>query len=247
MFSLFYCREISFLTMVTKQGIIKKTLLSEYEYQRKGGKIAINLDEGDELLFVTKTNGVNELILATREGNAVRFDESNVRPMGRSARGVRGIKLKGDDYVVGVVNVEEDKKLLTVTEKGFGKRTDFDDFRLMKNRGGGGVICHNLTDKTGLLAGIISVDDNDDIMMITDSGIIIRTPSEGVSVYSRTASGVIMMRLEEGQKLVNITKVAKEKETEEADSETEGNTEAPIIEAVEIVEASADEASADEE
>ncbi len=211
--------EGEYLTMVTRQGVIKKTLLSEYEYQRKGGKIAINLDEGDELLFVTKTNGENELILATREGNAVRFDEANVRPMGRSARGVRGIRLKGDDYVVGVVNVEDDKKLLTVTENGFGKRTDFDDFRLMKNRGGGGVICHNLTDKTGLLAGIIAVDDEDDIMMITDSGIIIRTPASGVSVYSRTASGVIMMRLEEGQKLVNVTKTAKEEKTEEEGSE----------------------------
>ena len=217
--------EGEYLTMVTRQGIIKKTLLSEYEYQRKGGKIAINLDEGDELLFVTKTNGENEIILATREGNAVRFDESNVRPMGRSARGVRGIRLKGDDYVVGVVNVEDDKKLLTVTENGFGKRTDFEDFRLMKNRGGGGVICHNLTDKTGLLAGIIAVDDEDDIMMITDSGIIIRTPASGVSIYSRTASGVIMMRLEEGQKLVNVTKTAKEEEkTEEEGSEE--NTEA---------------------
>ncbi len=211
--------EGEYLTMVTRQGVIKKTLLSEYEYQRKGGKIAINLDEGDELLFVTKTNGENELILATREGNAVRFDEANVRPMGRSARGVRGIRLKGDDYVVGVVNVEDDKKLLTVTENGFGKRTDFDDFRLMKNRGGGGVICHNLTDKTGLLAGIIAVDDEDDIMMITDSGIIIRTPASGVSIYSRTASGVIMMRLEEGQKLVNVTKTAKEEKTEEEGSE----------------------------
>ena len=109
---------------------------------------------------------------------------------------------------------------MTVTENGFGKRTDFEDFRLMKNRGGGGVICHNLTEKTGLLAGIISVDENDDIMMITDSGIIIRTPSEGVSIYSRTASGVIMMRLDDGQKIVNVTKTAKEEEKEE-DTEAE--------------------------
>jgi DNA gyrase subunit A len=204
-------------------------LLSEYEYQRKGGKIAINLDDGDELLFVTKTDGNNELILATREGNAVRFDESNVRPMGRSARGVRGIKLKGEDCVIGVVNVEEGKKLLTITENGFGKRTEFDDFRLMKNRGGGGVICHNLTDKTGLLAGIISVDDNDDIMMITNEGIIIRTPSSDVSTYSRTASGVIVMRLEEGQRIVNVTKTAKEEEKDEEIVEGEN------IEAVEGV------------
>ena len=221
--------EGEYLTMVTKQGVIKKTLLSEYEYQRKGGKIAINLDEGDELLFVTKTDGNNELILATREGNAVRFDESNVRPMGRSARGVRGIKLKGEDCVIGVVNVEEGKKLLTITENGFGKRTEFDDFRLMKNRGGGGVICHNLTDKTGLLAGIISVDDEDDIMMITNEGVIIRTPSSDVSTYSRTASGVIVMRLEEGQRIVNVTKTAKEEEKDEEIVEGEN------IEAVEGV------------
>ena len=235
--------EGEYLTMVTRQGVIKKTLLTEYAYQRKGGKIAINLDEGDELLFVTKTNGENELILATREGNAVRFDESEVRPMGRSARGVRGIRLKGDDYVIGVVNVEEGKKLLTVTENGFGKRTDFEDFRLMKNRGGGGVICHNLTEKTGLLAGIISVDEDDDIMMITDSGIIIRTPAADVSTYSRTASGVIMMRLDKGQRLVNVTKTAKEEESEETEAEVNetekvetAENEEIVIEKVEIAE-----------
>jgi len=211
--------DYEYLTMVTRQGVIKKTLLSEYEYQRKGGKIAINLDEGDELLFVTKTDGQKQLIIATRNGNAVKFDEGEVRAMGRVSRGVRGIRLKEDDYVIGVVSVEEGKKLLTITENGFGKRTEFDDFRLMKNRGGGGVICHNLTDKTGLLAGIIAVSEDDDVMMITDNGIIIRTPAEGISTYSRTASGVIVMRLEEGQKLVNVTNVAKE---EEEDEETTG-------------------------
>ena len=235
-----------YLTMVTRQGVIKKTLLSEYEYQRKGGKIAINLDEGDELLFVTKTNGENQLIIATKQGNAVRFDEGEVRPMGRSARGVRGIRLKGDDFVIGVVNVEEGKKLLTVTENGFGKRTDFEDFRLMKNRGGGGVICHNLTEKTGLLAGIISVDENDDIMMITDSGIIIRTPSEGVSIYSRTASGVIMMRLDDGQKIVNVTKTAKEEEKDEETANEVSDTENGAAEATPAPE-SAEEAVVAEE
>ncbi len=225
--------EGEYLTMVTRRGVIKKTLLTEYEYQRRGGKIAINLDEGDELLFVTKTNGEHELIIATREGNAVRFEEANVRPMGRVSRGVKGIRLKGDDYVIGVVAIEEGKKLLTITENGFGKRTEFEDFRLMRHRGGGGVICHNLTEKTGLLAGIISVDDEDDIMMITDSGIIIRTPASDVSTYSRTASGVIVMRLDEGQKLVNITKVAKEENDEEL---VEGEA-AEAAEAVEITQA----------
>ncbi len=214
-----------YLTMVTRNGVIKKTLLSEYAYQRKGGKIAINLDEGDELLFVTKTDGERQLIIATRNGSAVKFDESEVRGMGRVSRGVRGIRLKGDDYVIGVVSVEEGKKLLTITENGYGKRTEFDDFRLMKNRGGGGVTCHNLTEKTGLLAGIIAVSDDEDIMMITDGGIIIRTPADNISTYSRTASGVIVMRLEEGQKLVNITNVAKEEESDEGeDGESSAET-----------------------
>ena len=166
--------------------------------------------------------------------------------MGRSARGVRGIRLKGDDYVVGVVNVEEDKKLVTITENGFGKRTEFEDFRLMKNRGGGGVICHNLTEKTGLLAGIISASDDDDIMMITNEGIIIRTPATDISTYSRTAAGVIVMRLEKGQRLVNVTRTAKEEEseeTEEAVDSAEGATEAQetaeefVMETVEATEA----------
>ena len=220
--------DYEYLTMVTRQGVIKKTLLSEYEYQRKGGKIAINLDEGDELLFVTKTDGERQLIIATRNGSAVKFDEGEVRSMGRVSRGVRGIRLKDDDYVIGAVAVEEGKKLLTITENGYGKRTEFDDFRLMKNRGGGGVTCHNLTEKTGLLAGIIAVGDDDDVMMITDSGIIIRTPADGISTYSRTASGVIVMRLEEGQKLVNVTNVAKEEETEDeefSETETSDNSE----------------------
>ena len=208
-----------YLTMVTKRGIIKKTLLSEYEYQRKGGKIAINLDDDDELLFVNKTEGDNELIIATREGNAVRFDERNVRPMGRAARGVRGISLRGEDCVVGVAIVQDDKKLISITENGYGKKTEFEDFRLMKNRGGFGVICHNVNEKTGKLAGILSVDDNDDIMLITDSGIIIRTPAKDISTYSRSASGVIVMRLEDSQKIVNITKVAREEDSEEAESE----------------------------
>jgi len=161
--------------------------------------------------------------LATKNGQAVRFDESQVRPMGRAARGVRGIRLKGDDVVIGVVNIEEDKKLLTITENGFGKKSSFDDFRLMKNRGGGGVTCHNLTEKTGLLAGIIAVDENDDVMMITDSGIIIRVPASDISTYSRTAAGVIVMRLEDGQSIVNITKTIKEEEKDEEAQEDTAN------------------------
>ncbi|MBO5327239.1 MAG: DNA gyrase subunit A [Clostridia bacterium] len=220
----------SYLTMVTKQGVIKRTLLSEYEYQRKGGKRALNLDEGDELVFVMHTHGECDLILATHEGSAARFTESTVRPLGRTARGVRGVRLREGDYVVGAVKVEDDKKLITVTENGFGKRTEFEEFRV-KGRGGLGVTCHNLTDKTGLLAGIAAVDDNDDLMMITNSGTIIRTPVAAINTYSRAAAGVIVMRLAEGQSIVNFSKVAHEEIEEEApDAEgtvqTEAGTEA---------------------
>ena len=214
--------EGEYLTMVTKRGVIKRTLLTEYEYQRKGGKIALNLDEDDELVFVMHTHGECDIVLATRDGNAVRYTEANVRAMGRTARGVRGISLRGDDYVTGVAIVEEGKSLITVTENGFGKRTPFDDFREMKHRGGFGVTCHRLTDKTGKLCGVRTVCDEDDLMMITDSGTMIRTPVSGIPTYSRTAGGVIVMRLAEGQKLVNFTAVAHEEPEEETvENETE--------------------------
>ena len=209
--------EGEYLTMVTKNGVIKRTLLTEYEYQRKGGKIALHLDEDDELVFVMHTHGECDIVLATRDGSAVRYTEANVRPMGRTARGVKGISLRDGDYVTGVAIVEDGKDLITVTENGYGKRTPFDDFRVMKNRGGLGVTCHNLTEKTGKLCGIRAVCDGDDLMMITDGGTIVRTPVAGVPSYSRTAGGVIMMRLSDGQKLVNFTAVAHEEPEDEAD------------------------------
>ena len=220
MISLEEFSENEYLTMVTKYGIIKRTLLSEYEYHRKGGKIALNLDEGDELVFVMHTHGECDLILATANGYAVRFTEANVRAMGRTARGVKGITLRGDDYVTGVALVGEDKKLITITQNGYGKRTEFSDFREMKNRGGVGVQCHSISEKTGRLCGIASVSDEDDLMMITDAGTIIRTPVSDVPTYSRTAGGVIMMRLSDGQTLVNFTvaKKADEEEIEEIES-----------------------------
>ena len=207
-----------YLTMVTKKGIIKRTLIKEYEYQRKGGKIALTLDEGDELVFVMLTHGERDIILATRDGSAVRYTESNVRCMGRTARGVKGIALRGDDYVTGVCIVDESKQLLTITTNGFGKKTDFADFREMKNRGGYGVTCHKLGEKTGKLCSIACVSDEDDVMMITDSGTIIRTPVCDIPTYSRTAGGVIVMRLGEGQSLVNFTCVKREEEAEATES-----------------------------
>ena len=215
--------EGEYLTMVTKRGVIKRTLLTDFEYQRKGGKIAITLDEDDELIFVRHTTGEESLVIATREGLAVRFDENNVRCMGRAAHGVKAITLMGDDYVVGVAVVDDEKSLLTVTENGMGKRTSFSDFREMKHRGGKGVTCQNITEKTGKLASIITVSEDDDIMLITNEGTIIRTSVSGVNVYSRTATGVIIMRLEEGSRINNVARLEKseeiEKDAEKVESE----------------------------
>ena len=213
-------REGEYLTMVTKKGVIKRTLLTEYEYQRKGGKIALSLDEDDELVFVMHTHGECSIILATAEGNAVRYSEQNVRAMGRTARGVKGIGLRGDDYVTGVAILREGESLITITENGYGKRTPYDDFREMLHRGGFGVTCHRLTDKTGKLCGIHSVSEDDDLMLITDGGTVIRTPVKDIPTYSRTAGGVIVMRLADGQRLVNFTKVAREEEIEDDVTET---------------------------
>ncbi len=198
-----------YLTMVTRNGVIKRTDLSEYEYQRKGGKKALNLDEDDELVFVAHTTGENEVIIATYNGYAARFHESAARVMGRTARGVRGIKLTEGDYVKAVAIVEEGKKLLSITENGFGKRCEYDDFSA-HNRGTKGVCCHKLSAKTGKLCGIASVAEDEDIMMITSEGTMIRIAAADIPVYSRTAGGVIVMRTGADTHIVNFAKVAKE-------------------------------------
>ena len=208
-----------YLTMVTRNGVIKRTVLSEFEYQRKGGKRAISLDEGDELIFVRHTKGGENLIIATSNGMCVRFDEEGVRSMGRSARGVKGITLSGDDRVIGVAVVDEDKKLLTVTENGLGKRSSFEEFREMKHRGGKGVTCHKLTEKSGKLAAVATVADEDDVMLITDSGTIIRMAVSDVNVYSRTAAGVIVMRVSDDNKIVTLSRLDKAEEIEEQSKE----------------------------
>lgn len=225
-----------YLTMVTRQGIIKRTLLSEYEYQRRGGKIAIGLNDGDELVSVMLTHGVSDIIIATADGSAVRFTERGARTMGRTARGVIGIRLREGDYVAGVVAVDDSKKLVTVTEKGYGKRTDFEDFRLMKSRGAYGVVCHNVSERTGRIAGIATASDDDDLMMITDSGTIIRTPVKDIPVYSRSAAGVIVMRMSEGQSIVSCTTL--QTEPEESEPTPSGEIEgAPAAEVIEVADA----------
>ena len=217
--------EDRFLTMVTKNGVLKRTKLSEFEYQRKGGKIAIGLDEGDELIGVLLTDGTKDIIIASASGNAVKFTEEGARTMGRTARGVIGIRLRGDDRVVGIVAAEEGKHLLTITELGYGKRSEFDDFRLMKSRGGMGVTCHNVTDRTGRVVGISAVSEEDDIMIITEGGTIIRTPVDSIPVYGRSAAGVIVMRVTEGQACAGFTTVPKSEEEETDTAEGEGEQE----------------------
>ncbi len=207
-------REGEYLTMVTRMGVIKRTLLTEYEYQRKSGKRALSLDEGDELLFVRRTDGNQQIVLATHEGQGVRYEERNVRSMGRIARGVRGITLAEGDFVVGVAVVDNNKKLLTLTERGYGKRCDFDELRTMMHRGGKGVCVQNITEKTGKLASIATVSEEDDIMIITSDGTIIRTPANQVNCYSRTATGVIVMRLKDDALIYNFTCLPSEEEIE---------------------------------
>ena len=210
------------LVMITKNGVLKRSSLSEFEPKRRGGKIAITLDEGDKLLYVLCTDGLRHIIVATKNGNAVRFDEASVRLLGRTARGVRGIRLVGDDEVKGVCIVEEGKKLLTITEKGFGKQSEFDEFTC-RSRGTIGVCCQNVNEKTGALAAIAAVDDGDDLLMITSSGTMIRTAASEIPTYRRSASGVIVMRLGDDATVVNLAiaeKQAKE-EPEENDSAEE--------------------------
>ncbi|MBQ7669169.1 MAG: DNA gyrase subunit A [Clostridia bacterium] len=202
-------RDDEYLVMVTKYGVIKRTPLSEYSYQRRGGKIAINLDEGDELIFVSRTDGNCDVLIATRNGLGARFSEGRVSVVGRTARGVRGIKLKGDDFVVGaalIVNTEEWQekyKLVTITENGFGKRTEASQFDA-KGRGTQGVICHNISDKTGLLCGIKVVSDDKDLLLITDTGIMIKTPVDDVPIYGRGAAGVKIIKLVDDAKVVHF-------------------------------------------
>ncbi len=214
--------ENDYLLFITKKGTVKRTPLSEYESRRKGGKIALLLDEDDELVYVRHTTGSDDIIIATRNGNATRFDENDARPMGRGARGVRGIRLEDGDEVVGAVLVEDDKKLITITENGFGKRSDFDEFAC-HNRGGKGVCCHNITDKTGPLASIASVSEDDDIMLMTDSGTMIRMTVGEIPVYRRSAGGVIVMRTSDETRVASFTVIAKEEEIEQPS----GTTEAP--------------------
>ncbi len=216
--------EDAYIVMVTRRGVIKRSRLAEFKVQRRGGKIALSLDEGDSLMFAALTHGNSDIMIASRGGYAARFGEEKVSVMGRTARGVRGISLRKGDECCGACIIErgdawaEENALLVVSEKGFGKRMSPAEFE-SKGRGCMGMIAQKIGDRTGDMCGIAIVQSDEDILMITDDGTMIRTPVDGVPVYGRAASGVIMMRLADGKKLVNFT--AMQKEDEEASEEAE--------------------------
>ncbi|NOX21145.1 MAG: DNA gyrase subunit A [Nitrospirae bacterium] len=196
-----------YLVMFTKKGTVKKTPLREFSNPRGKGIIAITLPEGDELIAVRRTSGTNDLIIGTREGLVVRFREEDVRPMGRTATGVRGIRLSENDEVVAAEVVREKTTLLTVTENGYGKRTRIEEYPVHR-RGGKGVITIKVNEKIGKVVGILQVTDEDEIMLITNGGKLIRTQAENISVLGRNTQGVKLMDVGEGDKVVSVGKVA---------------------------------------
>ncbi|MBR5773220.1 MAG: DNA gyrase subunit A, partial [Clostridia bacterium] len=219
----------SYLCMVTRQGVIKRTKLSLYNNVRKGGIIAVSLDEGDELAWVQITDGESDLLVATRKGMCIRFNENDARSIGRTARGVRAIQLGENDEVVGMAVLSGPGTILTVSETGYGRRSEMGDFRV-QSRGGKGVINYRVGEY-GDVAAVRLVQDDEEIILISSDGIIIRVPANEISVFSRPAKGVRVMRLDEGQKLVTLTTTAASGEDEGDDAETaEG---APATEAAE--------------
>ncbi len=208
-----------YLLMCTRNGVIKKTAVTDYDTSRKGGIIGISLDEGDELIKVELTNGENDVIVGTYNGMAIRFNEKDVRSMGRVTRGVKAITLRENDYIIGMCLANEDTQLLAVTENGYGKRTELSEYRV-QNRGGVGIKTYKCSDVTGNVIGIRSVKDGEDIIMITSEGIIIRIAANGISTIGRSTKGVRLMRLNDGVKVVSMGVTEHEEEAEEAE-ETE--------------------------
>ena len=214
--------EDEYLVMVTRKGTVKRIPFLSLKTNRKGGIRAITLDEDDHLINVMRTHGSDNILIATAQGYAICFSETDVRPMGREAAGVRGIQLSAGDFVVGAEKAEEGKTLLTVTENGYGKRTELSEYlrtgpdgeKTPQSRGGKGLKNYNITEKTGNVAGCRVVGENDDVMLIENGGVIIRIPAASINVYKRDVQGVIVMRIEEGNQVVSLERV--EKDDEEA-------------------------------
>ena len=216
--------EHEYLMMVTRRGTVKRIPFVALNTRRRTGIRAITLEEGDQLINVIRTEGDDNIILATANGMAICFNENDVRPMGRDAAGVRGIMLTGEDVVIGAQKAQEGTTLLTVTENGYGKRTELTEYlrtgpdgeKVAQSRGGKGLKNYNITAKTGPVAGCCLVSETDDVMLIENGGVIIRVPAASINVYKRDVQGVIIMRIEEGNKLVSLERVeALEEETQQ--------------------------------
>ena len=212
--------EDEYLLMATRKGIVKRLPFVALKTNRKAGIKALTLDEDDHLVNVLRTNGSDNVILATAQGMAICFNETDVRCMGREAAGVRGITLNEGDYVVGAEKVEEGKTLLTITENGYGKRTELPEYlrtgpdgeKIPQSRGGKGLKNYNITSKTGNIAGCRVVGEDDDVMLIENGGVIIRVPASSINVYKRDVQGVIVMRLDDGSKVVSLERVERDEE-----------------------------------
>ena len=213
--------EDKYLVMVTRNGVIKRTKLSAYDTARKGGLIAIDLDEGDALSWVRVTSGHDDLVVATKKGWAIRFHEEDIRELGRTARGVRAMKLEEGDCIVGMSILREGGLVLTVTETGFGRLSPAENYRVQK-RGGKGLLNYH-TDKFGDVAAIKVVDMDDDIILISEDGVIIRIAASSVRVCARPSKGVRVMKLQEGSKVATLARVPHEEdEVDQVDIEDDG-------------------------
>ena len=219
--------EGKYLVMATKGGLIKKTALDEFANLRKAGLIAIVLREEDELIGVELTDETDELMLATRMGQAIRFSETDIRAMGRNSMGVKSIDLAENDEVISVARVEEGKQVLAITQNGYGKRTDISEFRL-QSRGGKGIMAMRLTDKTGLMAAQLLVHEDEDIMLITDDGTIIRMPVSGISTIGRVSQGVRVMRVEDESRIVCVTATERDEDESGEEAGEDGNVMEPV-------------------
>ena len=221
--------EDEYLLMATRKGVVKRLPFVALKTNRKAGIKALTLDEDDHLVNVLRTNGSDNVILATAQGMAICFNETDVRCMGREAAGVRGITLNEGDYVVGAEKVEEGKTLLTITENGYGKRTELPEYlrtgpegeKIPQSRGGKGLKNYNITSKTGNIAGCRVVSEEDDVMIIENGGVIIRVPASSINVYKRDVQGVIVMRVEEGNKVVSLERVERDEEEPAETQETQ--------------------------
>lgn len=204
--------------MVTKNGLVKKTSLKAYSRPRKGGIIGVKLREGDELVQVRMTPGWLKFVIASRKGRAVRFDEKDVRESGRNSMGVRGIRLGKDDEVVGMEVSLSDGALLTITRRGYGKRTKFEEYRLI-NRGGKGVLNIRITEKNGEVVAIKTVKEDDELMLVSQNGVIIRVPITGIALIGRATQGVRIMRLNSGDRVTTVARI--DNDTKEIPEEEE--------------------------